>query len=194
MNIMDLIVFIIPIVSSLIYGGIFLREYNTGFIKIYISRINKKQYVAKKIIATALKSVGTYLLIGGLIILIYTCFFYSIKEKQILPASELGKLILILLRISIIGGIIATVSGILGTVFLNYYMAYGLPFVMYYLLVIIKERYLEKLYTIYPIEWMTPKNYWGKGNWGLWAYLVIIYLIVIVIYKLVLDHRLQEVG
>lgn len=194
MKLIDLIVFLIPVISVLLYGGLFLREYSTGFIKLSISRTSRKKYAIGKVLETAIKSIATYLLIGGIILIIYTCFVYSIKEKQILPFTQLLELILSLIRISLIGAILSVFAGALSCIFLNAYMTYGLPLVVYYLLIVIKERYLKDLYSIYPPEWISPKSYWGAGNWGLWVFLFLLLAIAMIIYRFFLEYRIEEIG
>lgn len=194
MKLIDLIVFLIPVISVLLYGGLFLREYSTGFIKLAISRTSRKKYATGKVLETAIKSIAIYLIIGGIILIIYTCFIYSIKEKQLLPFAQLLELIFSLIRISLMGAILSVLAGTLSAIFLNAYMTYGLPFVAYYLLIVIKERYLKDMYSIYPPEWIEPQNYWGVGNWGLWVFLLLILATTMIIYKYILEYRIEEIG
>ena len=43
-------------------------------------------------------------------------------------------------------------------------MAYAAPFIIYYLLIILHERYFTELYVLYPKEWLEPTQAWG--GWG----------------------------
>ena len=46
------------------------------------------------------------------------------------------------------------------------YMAYASPFVPYYLLIILRERYFPNFFVLYPKEWLNPRRQWLFGDWG----------------------------
>ena len=46
------------------------------------------------------------------------------------------------------------------------YMAYASPFVLFYLLIILYERYFDKLFVLYPREWLSPSPRWVFGKIG----------------------------
>lgn len=46
------------------------------------------------------------------------------------------------------------------------YMAYASPFVLFYLLIILYERYFDKLFVLYPREWLNPSPRWVFGKIG----------------------------
>ena len=98
-----------------------------------------------------------------------------------------------MLRICLIGGILAEISGIFAAAFCNYYMAYGLPFVCYYMLIILKERYFTEMYAMYPAEWMKCEQDWGMGNFGIWVFLAAFSLAAMLLHGLLLYKRLQEI-
>ena len=52
------------------------------------------------------------------------------------------------------------------------YLAFGLPFLLWYSCIILRERYLESLYYLDPSEWLSPQNDWGTVQTGLWILLV----------------------
>lgn len=72
-------------------------------------------------------------------------------------------------------------------------MAYGLPFVVYYMMVILKERYLPKLYALYPGEWVLCKENWGAGGMGIWAFFLVFSIAFLLIHSLLLYWRIQEI-
>ncbi|MDE6635622.1 MAG: hypothetical protein K2K09_03330, partial [Lachnospiraceae bacterium] len=47
------------------------------------------------------------------------------------------------------------------------YVAYGGAFVLYYMLVILYERYFQSLYCLYPVEWYAPEHTWVFGDTGI---------------------------
>ena len=64
------------------------------------------------------------------------------------------------------GGFWAVVGITMSTLMESKYIAYASPFVIYYLLVILYERYFPDCFLIYPREWINPSNLWPFGYWG----------------------------
>ena len=52
------------------------------------------------------------------------------------------------------------------TATMNRYMAYASPFILYYVLIILVERYFPRLYVLYPKAWLFPSRNWMFGAWG----------------------------
>ena len=99
-----------------------------------------------------------------------------------------------LLCISLVGGMTAELAGVFGALFQNYYMAYGLPFVSFYLLIILRERYFKDMYTFYPAEWVKCEQDWGTNGVGIWVFLVVFSTVLMLFHGLVLYTRLQEIS
>ena len=72
-------------------------------------------------------------------------------------------------------------------------MAYGLPFVCFYLLIILKDRYLQDLYVIDPKEWILTENYWGAGGNGIWVFFLVSSVFFCLLHGLLLGYRLREI-
>ncbi len=162
------VLFCIPIVSVLPVGAVFVKESKGGFLKFYISRIDRVEYIRRKTAQVYLGGVLPLLTAGILFLAGCFLFLYPLELVGEIGTEELAGAVLLLLRICLIGGIAAETAGIFAALFGNYYMAYGMPFVCYYLLVIIKERYLPGMYTMYPGEWAAYQEYWGPDGSGIW--------------------------
>lgn len=189
----ETILFMLPLISVLPYGEGFIREYQTGAIKIIIHRSSKKEYIKGKLTSVA---VSGCLVWGGaclaaFFILFLILFPFEVKGEWEIKA--MNDLALKILRLCITGNICSVLSGIFGGIFLSGYMAYGMPFIIYYLLVILHERYLEWLYCIYPAEWLKLEHYWGEQGWGIWGFLLAVWIFLIVIYEMILERRLKEI-
>ena len=52
------------------------------------------------------------------------------------------------------------------------YMAYASPFVLFYVLIILYERYFDKLFVLYPREWLNPSSRWMFGRVGVAVLLI----------------------
>ena len=134
--------FVLPLLAVLPVGGSFLNEYQSGFLRFYVTRISKERYVKDKVKQTVLGGFLTVLMVGAFLFLTFFLVLYPLEVKGELPMEPMKQTGLMFLRMAGTAGILANLSGICGALFLNYYMSYGLPFVAYYMLVIIKERYL----------------------------------------------------
>ena len=64
------------------------------------------------------------------------------------------------------GALWSAVGLLLGTVTGSKYMAYASPFVLYYVLIILHERYLPDVFILYPKEWIAPSAHWQFGVTG----------------------------
>ena len=120
-------------------------------------------------------------------------FVYPLELQGEMDWEKLLEIARILLRTALAGGIVAELSGIFAAVFMNYYMAYGLPFVCYYLLVILKERYFPQMYAMYPAEWMVSKQDWGADGSGIWMFLAAFSAALMLLHGLALYIRLREI-
>ena len=90
------------------------------------------------------------------------------------------------------GGILAELSSSFAALFQSYYMAYGLAFVCYYLLIILKERYLPELYAMYPVEWILCEENWGSDGSGIWIFFLAFTMAAVLLHGLLLYERIRE--
>ncbi|EFH80335.1 conserved hypothetical protein [Ktedonobacter racemifer DSM 44963] len=164
----DMVMFAVPILCALPFTPVFVDDIQSGFIKQFLPRCGVNAYILGKLLACAIS--------GGLVLLI-----------GILLAYVLSTLGLTLLEDPFDGGIIATYSAIvlekaalflcsgmlwslvgftLASMTKSRYMAYAAPFVLYYILIIVHERYFGAWYYLYPREWLNPSHFWILGDWG----------------------------
>ena len=71
---------------------------------------------------------------------------------------------------SLVGGTFAALS-------LSKYLAYLSPFVIYYFLIILCERYMNDIYVLHPQNWLLDTSPWPGGAWGLALFLMELILI-----------------
>lgn len=190
----QIVLFLVPIAASLSAGAAYVRESSCGFLKLYISRISRMDYIKRKTIQIYAGGFLPFFLSGILGLLLCFLFLYPLELQGSVPWKSVGETVLLLLRISFTGGIVAEFAGIFGAVFQNYYMAYGLPFVSYYLLIILKDRYLPKMYAMYPKEWMACEQNWGTDKGGIWIFFLAFSLAALLFHGLLLNYRLREIN
>lgn len=187
------LLFLIPIVAVLPMGAVYVRESSGGFLKFYITRISRMQYIGRKLVQIYAAGFFIFWFSGLLLLLLCFLCLYPLELEGKLSWEMVWDALAPLLRVSMIGGILSGLSGIFAAVFRNYYMAYGLPFVCYYLLIIIRERYLPDLYAVYPWEWIQCEQDWGSEKGGIWVFLILLSVAVLLLNSLLLRYRLQEV-
>lgn len=61
----------------------------------------------------------------------------------------------------------AMIAAVLAAWSNNRYLAYGGSFVLYYILIILHERYFPGLYCLYPYEWFHPTHEWVFQEQGI---------------------------
>ena len=157
------VLFCIPIVSVLPVGAVFVKESKGGFLKFYISRIDRIEYIRRKTAQVYLGGVLPLLTAGIIFLAGCFLFLYPLELVGEIGAEELVSAALLLLRICL-----ATSKSVVPPSMKTVSPFSGMPFVCYYLLVIIKERYLPGMYTLYPGEWAAYQEYWGPDGSGIW--------------------------
>ncbi len=187
------ILFLIPIVSVLPAGAVYVKESSNGFLKLYITRISRMDYIKRKVFLTYAGGFLPFFTAGAAAFLFCFFAFYPLELKGVIEKEGVWEVLFLLFRICFTGGIMAEISGIFAAAFRNYYMAYGLPFVCYYLLIILKDRYLPDLYAMYPGEWVVPKQDWGTDGMGIWVFFLVFSAAVCLLHGLLLHHRLKEI-
>ena len=189
----QLVLFCIPVVSVLPVGAVFVKEAQNGFIRFYITRIGRIEYIRRKTAQVYVGGVIVVLTAGAVFLAGCFLFLYPLELVGGISMGELFNAALLLFRICLVGGIVAQMAGIFAVVFQNFYMAYGLPFVCYYLLVIVKERYLPEMYALYPGEWVAFREYWGADKSGIWWTLVLCSLALWGVHGILLYRRLKDI-
>ncbi len=176
-------VFIIPVLSTLPYSGNFLEEYRSRFDRFLMLRTSRKSYVISKVLVTGLSGgIGIFLgicMITGMLSLVFW-------PMEAIDAEETGKLLAELFRssflVSLMGNLWGSTGALLGILYRNAYMAYGGPFLVNYLLIILFNRYLPKLYVLNPREWLLQEHYASANP----------YVIVILLIELCIITQLLE--
>ena len=77
------------------------------------------------------------------------------------------------LRCSLVGASFASLGGICGILGGSADMAFGIPLVVYYFCMILKERYFPDALWLYPPQWISGAARWGERGEGLWLFLLL---------------------
>lgn len=165
-----------PVLCTFPYSTAWLTDYQSGYIKAYLPRTGKNAYITGKFLACGLSG-GTALAAGCIVYLMFR-------------AGE-GQITFALVFMS--GMFWAQMGAVLAAVSNSRCIAYGGPFVIYYLAVILHERYFTKLYCLYPYEWISPQHQWVFGTEGVQILIGGFILVIYCIYQGVLRRYMEHV-
>jgi hypothetical protein len=188
----DIVLMVAPILCTLPYTAAFLDEFNTGYIKMYMMKTHKGDYIKGKVLAAGIA--GGLSLVTGIAI---ACFIsYLVYRPMEIAAPEMVSPILKLIKKCLVyliaGGLWASVGTLLANVSLSKYMAYASPFVIYYVLVILSERYFRNVYVINPKEWLSMNNYWPGDEWGVMLFMIVLTIPVMIIGYMVIQKKIDS--
>ncbi|MDF2538531.1 MAG: hypothetical protein K0S76_1552 [Herbinix sp.] len=182
----------IPILSTLPLSGMFLEEYRSRFNKICLIRTSRKNYVISKVIATGICG-GAGILFGLIIITGIFALIYSPMELK--AAEETGKLFIQFVQSaflsSMLGILFASLGALLGTAQMSTYMAYGGPFLINYLLIILITRYFPNIYVLNPKEWMLHEHYFSDNPTVIFLLLLELCMIIMLLEGIAIWKKIE---
>jgi len=186
----------LPILCTLPYTTSFVDDVKSGFIKEYLPRTNIKSYLFSKIIACAAS--------GGAVLAIGVAFAYAMSALTFIPmeaALKPGEAstnylseIVSKVAISMFSGALWSILGMTFAAMANSrFMAYASPFVVYYVLIILHERYFPDFFVLYPKEWLNPQSKWMFGSWGVVLLVMELLMLASILFYLVGRKRLESI-
>lgn len=155
----------VPILAVLPYAASYIDDIKSKFARFFLIRTEYVTYLTSRILVCFLS--------GGLVIVTGTLLAWGVSALLFLPMekaaeapSETTDLLLktcVLLFLN--GGLWAVLGMTMSTVMESKYIAYCSPFIVYYLLVILYERYFPNAWLLYPKNWLNPEI-WPYGIGG----------------------------
>jgi hypothetical protein len=211
----DVVLMVLPILCAIPFTSAFLDDYKSRYIRAYLPRTGKKRYAGAKVIATAVSGGLTLFLGVAAVLIVFSVLFLPMEVPAEVPAlteyerqmqlmmedaaqtdiasqQNFAQLMATAFVFFLCGCLWSLVGGLLATLTQSRYMAYASPFILYYVLVILSERYLKDIYVLNPREWLNPAADWVGGIWG--AALFVGELIVVAGfgYSYVIGKKLEE--
>lgn len=174
----------LPVLAVLPFGGSFVDDVKSKFARFFLIRTGYGTYAVSRVIVGFLAG-GLAVLIGALTTwgtMAVVCQPMEQAIAGLVPpdGTELTeRCVLLFLN----AGMWSVVGLTMSTFMESKYIAYASPFVVYYLLVILCQRYLTDVFLLYPGNWLSP-DVWPLGIWGAVIFLVeltVIFAIVFVI-------------
>ena len=182
----------LPILAALPFGGCFVDDLKSKFARFFLIRSSYRTYIVSRIIVGFLAG-GMAILSGALIAWGTTAAVMIPMEREIedMEPATIDGLIEICFLLFLNGGFWSVVGMAMSTLMESKYISYATPFVLYYLLVILYERYFSNLFIIYPKTWTDPAA-WPFGCWGAAIFLLEMTLIFAFLFAFRAGRRLQQ--
>ena len=185
----------LPILAALPCTAAFVDEVKSGFSKEYLPRTTVKKYIGGKI-ATCALSGGFTLAMGiflayGIAAVVFSPMEGPLDEGMAARpylAEVTSRAALFFLS----GAFWALVGMAFSTLTNSKYMAYASPFIFYYVLIILNERYFPDLYILYPKEWLAPSEAWVLGSWGVAVWLLELTALIALVFAIAAKRRIRR--
>ena len=186
----------LPILAALPYTASFVDDVKSGFIKEYLPRTTVPRYIAGKAVGCAVS--------GGLVLSLGIFIAYGFAALMFLPmeaypkAGEtvpnyFGNLMETALMFFASGAFWSLTGMTFAALTDSKYMAYASPFVLFYLLIILYERYFDKLFVLYPREWLNPSPRWVFGKIGVAVLLTEFSVLMALAFAFAAKRRLERI-
>lgn len=152
----------VPIAVTFAAGGDAEMELRSRFALFSCVRTGKKKYLLGKA-AGLILSGGLMLVFAMLLMLGISCLVFGripiLSEHGPAFSELLLKVLVSFPRGFLNGALWAMVGSFAAVITRNRYMAYAVPFILYYVLRVFQERYYRALFFLNPRYWMAPVYY-----------------------------------
>lgn len=160
----------VPILAVIPFSGKYIDDVKSKFIRFYIIRTDRKGYLLKKI-ANSFACGGSIFWGGGIVAWGIASLIFSPMEK-LAPSSGVAiQFLSNSLLFFLVGGMWSVVGMTMSSFMESKYIAYTSPFIIYYLLIILCERYFPNVSLLHPLNW-TKADIWPFGVWGAAVFLL----------------------
>lgn len=187
---------VLPILCTLPFAAMFVDDIKSGFVKQYLPRSGVPAYIKGKILASGLS--GGLVLVFGLFIaygvsaLVFTPMEAALETEQA-AQPYFAEIITKSLTLFLSGAFWSLTGFTLAAMTMSRYMAYASPFVLYYVLIILHERYFADFYVLYPKEWLAMSEPWVMQNLGVWIILLMLSAFISLLFSITAKRRLENV-
>ena len=157
----DVILFAVPILAAIPYTTAFTDDVRSGYLKPYLTRTSVTRYILGKGIGAAVSG-GLALVLGILTALgIFMLVFAPIEVYgEWAVESRIPDIVLRCFLFFLSGALWASVGLLCSSLTQNVYLAYAAPFIFYYVLIILQERYFRSTFMLNPKNYLTMQGAW----------------------------------
>lgn len=187
--------FFTPIVAALPMSATYIDDLKSNYIRFYLFRTSRRSYIIGRICSSFISG-GSVLLFGILVAFeISTLVFLPMETIADVNAGKIAGLKDVIrssLLLFLSGGFWALLGLAMSTLMESKYIAYVSPFILYYLLVILHERYFTSLFVLSPKEWLVPSDKWFLGSWGPAVIVLELTLLAAMLFAINAERRLRQ--
>lgn len=186
------VLFALPIAAALPFGDEYLKERQWNYLRFLLIRQGRSAYCKNRILVTAVSGPLAWFFAACLALLFFFLTFFTREAGFTWPPYCLFSLLAMSARLSLCASFLSSLSAVCAVLGGSAYLAFGLPFLLWYSCIILRERYLESLYYIDPSEWLSPQNGWGTAQAGLWILLILLAVFGAAAHRMALKRKLTE--
>lgn len=161
----DAMVSFIPIFAVLPFTANYIDDVKSKFARFFLIRTNYTTYLISNIQVCFLS--GGLVIAAGSLLAWGTAalLFLPIEEATETPSEATTLFLKTCGLLFLNGGLWAVIGMAMSTIMESKYIAYASPFIVYYLLVILYERYCPDAWLLYPKNWLNPEIWpYGIGS------------------------------
>lgn len=180
----DIILFAVPILAAIPYTTAFTDDVKSGYLKPYLTRTSVTRYILGKGIGAAVSG-GLALVLGILVTLgIFMLVFSPMEvDGEYAVESKIPDIVLRLFLFFLAGALWASVGLLASSLTQNVYLAYAAPFIFYYVLIILQERYFRSTFMLNPKNYLTMEGAWPlEGKSAALTLLMLVLILQLVFY------------
>ena len=188
----DMLLLVTPIIAAIPYTSAFVDDEKSGYIKSFLPRTSVTKYVVGKEIGCALS--------GGLALVVGIFAAYGLFALLLMPHEVLvdyyveplfGQIAFRAWLFFLQGACWALVGMLLSTMTGNIYLAYAAPFILYYVLIILQERYFRSTFMLNPKNYLTLNGAWPLGGKSAMLLTAIILTILLLGFYALTENKLR---
>lgn len=189
------VMFFSPILASLVMAGVYVDDLKTGYIKFFVVRVTRKSYIFARTIVCFLS--GALVLSLGMFAVIFpsTVIAVCFEKASIMlciGSYNMKKLIILSLFYFITGGLWSVTGLVCSSLMESRFISYCSPFIVFYFLIILNERFFPSFDIISPKEWLNSSIHWNLES--VWTVIVIFAILIthITAFRLLAMRRLKQ--
>lgn len=161
----DTLASFIPILAVLPYTASYIDDVKSKFVRFFLVRTNYATYLINRILVCFLS--GGLVITAGILLAwgVSALLFLPMEKVAETPSESTALLLKACGLLFLVGGLWAVLGMAMSTIMESKYIAYASPFIVYYLLVILYERYFPNAWLLYPKNWLNPEIWpYGIGS------------------------------